>query len=99
MNRHPLMFHNLLKGFEWVIFENKDMNSTLCYVNGQGVCYLILTPSGELRWHPDMYDKHYGRYGVSLGDFRIYIRSLVTSRFNRYVYDCKKRRNKTINLM
>jgi hypothetical protein len=99
MKNIPPIFDELLKGFEWVIFDNGDKNSTLCYVNRLGECYLRLTPSGKLLWHPDMYDKHYSRYGLNLMDFRIYIRNMVTSRFARYVFECKKQKNKSIKLL
>jgi len=100
MNGTPSIYHNLLDNFHWVRIENDNMNDSLCYVNYDGECYLFLTPSGELRWHPDMYDKHYGRYGISLGDFRTYIRNMVYSRFDgRHIYSCRKRKNKPVYLL
>jgi hypothetical protein len=87
-------FDKLLTGFTWYSMKNCGyINDTLYYINEEGDCYLVLTPYGTLKWNPDMYDKNYGLYGMSLGDFRSFIRDLVYRNFEgRNVIECRKSR-------
>ena len=89
-NSTKFISHNLLSDLKWMEIKTHNRNSTLYCIDGKGTVYLELTPCGILKWYSEMYDNHYGRYGISLGDFRTYIRNLVYSKFDRHIYECKK---------